>query len=173
MRKWKQWQILFWGGSSKITADGDCSCEIKKHLLFGRKDITNPDSVLKSRDITLPPTVHIVNSSSHVWMWELDHKDDWAPKNWCFRIVMLEKTLETLLNSKEIKPVNSKGYQPWIFIGRTYAEAESPILWRPDTESWLIGKHPDAGKDWGQEEKEVTEDEMVGWHHRLNGHESE
>ena len=108
--------------------------------------------------------------TSHIWMWELDHKESWAPKNWCFWIV-LEKTLESFLDSKEIKPVNPKGNQPWIFIGRTDAEAEAPILWPPDVKSQLTGKDPDSGEDWRQEEKEVTEDEMVGWHHWFNGHE--
>ena len=101
----------------------------------------------------------------------MDHKEGWAPKNWCFWTVMLEKTLESPLNCKEIKPVNPKENQPWIFIGRTDAEAEAPILWPPDAKSWLTGKGPDSGKEWGQEEKRTTEDEMVGWHHRLNGHE--
>ena len=109
-------------------------------------------------------------SSSHVWMWELDHKEDWALKNWCFQILVLEKTLESPLDCKVIKPVNSKGNQPWIFVGRTDAEAEAPILWPPDVKSQLIEKDPDARKSSGQEEKGVTEDEMVGWHHRLNGH---
>ena len=95
-------------------------------------------------------------------MWELDHKEGWTLKNWCFQIVVLEKTLETPLDSKEIKPVNSKGNQPWIFIGRTDAEAEYPMLWPPDIKSRLIGKDPDAGKDWGQEEQGMTEDEMIG-----------
>ena len=112
-------------------------------------------------------------SSSHVWIWELDDKESWAPKNWCFRTVVLEKTLESPLDSKEIQPVNLKGNQPWIFIGRTDAEAEAPILWPPDVKNWLIGKDPDAGKDWRQEEKGMTEDEMVGWQHRLDGHELE
>ena len=112
-------------------------------------------------------------SSSHVQMWELDHKEDWAPKNWCFSTVVLEKTLESPLDSKQIKPVNPKGYQPWIFIGRTDTEAEATILWPPDMKSWLIVKDSDAGKDWRQEEKGTTEDEMVGWHHWLNGHEFE
>ena len=103
-----------------------------------------------------------VFSSSHVWMWELDHKEGWALKNWCFQTVMLEKTLDNPLDSKEIKAVNPKGNQPWIFTGRTGAEAEAPILWPPDAKSWLIRNDPDAGKDWGQEEKRVTEDEMVG-----------
>ena len=103
-------------------------------------------------------------------MWELDYKECWAPKNWCFWIVVLEKTLESPLDCKEIQPVHAKGDQSWVFIGRTYVEAETPILWPPDVKTWLIGKDPDAGKDWGQEEKGMTEDKMVGWHHRLNGH---
>ena len=110
-------------------------------------------------------------SSSLVWMWELDHKEGWAPNNWCFWTVVLEKTLKSPLDSKEIKPVNSKGNQPWIFIGRSDAETTAPILWLPGAKSWLIGQDPDAGKDWRQEEKWVTEDEMVGWYHRFNGHE--
>ena len=110
-------------------------------------------------------------SSSHVWMWELDCKENWALKNWCFCTVVLEKTLENPLDSKEIQPVHPKGNQSWIFIRRTDAEAETPVLWPPDVKSWLIGKDCDAGKDWGQEEKGTIEDEMVGWHHRLNGHE--
>ena len=109
--------------------------------------------------------------SSHVWMWELNHKETWATKNWWFWTVVWEKTLESPLDCKEINPVNSKGNQSWIFTGRTDAEAETPILWQPDAKNWLIGKYPDAGKDWRQEEKGMTEDETVGWHHRLNGHE--
>ena len=112
-------------------------------------------------------------SNSHVQMWELDHKEGWELKNWCFLIVVLEKTLESLLDSKEIQPVNTKGNQSWIFIGRTGAEAEAPVLGSPVVKSWLIGKDPDAGKDRGQEEKGTTEDKMVGWHHWLNGHEFE
>ena len=104
-------------------------------------------------------------------MWGLDCKEVWVLKNWCFQIVVLEKTLKSPLDSKEIKPVNPKGNQPWIFIGRTDAEAEAVILWPPNAKSRLIGKDPDAGEDWGQEEKGMTEDEMVGWHHRLYGHE--
>ena len=106
-------------------------------------------------------------------MCELDHKGGWMPKNWCLQIIVLEKTLESPLNYREIKPVNSKGNQPWIFIEKTDAEAEAPILWPPYAKSWLIGKDPDTGKDWGQEEKGTTEDEMIGWHHRLNGQEFE
>ena len=100
-------------------------------------------------------------------MWELDHKESWAPKNWCFWTVVLEKTLESPLNCKEIKPVNPKGNESWIFIGRTDAEAETPLFWPSDEKNWLIGKDPDSGKDWRQEEKEMTEDEMVWWHHLL------
>ena len=132
--------------------------------------MTNLGSVLKSRDITLSTEFHLIKavfSSSHVWMW--DHKDIWALKNWSFWTVMLEKTLESPLDCKEIKPVNPKGNQLWIFIGRT--DAEVPILWSP-AKSRLIRKDPDAGKDWRQE-KEATEDEIVGWHHQLNGHEFE
>ena len=106
-------------------------------------------------------------------MWNLDHKEGWVMKNWCFWIVVLEKTLESPMNSEEVKPVNPKGNQPWIFFGRTDTEAEAPILWPPDLKSWLTGKDPDAGKDWRQEEEEATEDEMVGWHHWLNGQEFE
>ena len=104
-------------------------------------------------------------------MWELDHKVSWAPKNWYFWNVVLEKTPESPLDCKEIQPVHPKGDQPWDFFGRNDAKAETPILWPPDAKNWLIGKDPDAGKDWGQEEKETTEDEIVGWHHWLDGHE--
>ena len=106
-------------------------------------------------------------------MWKLNHKKGWAPKNWCFQIVVLKKTFESSTNWKEIKPVNPKGNQFWIFIGRTNAEAEAPILWPPDAKSWLIGKDPDTQKDWRQGEKGMTEDEMIGWHHWFNGHEFE
>ena len=110
-------------------------------------------------------------SSSHVWMWELDCKESWAPKNWCFWTVVLEKTLESPLDCKEVQPVHPKGDQSLTFIGRTDAEAETPIFWPPDSKNWLIWKDPGAGKDWRWEEKGTTEDEMVGWHHRLSGHE--
>ena len=112
-------------------------------------------------------------SSSHAWMWELDHKESWVLKNWCLWTVMLEKTLESPLDSKEIQPVHPKGNLSWIFTGTTDAEAETLILWPPDVKSWLTGKDPVAGQVWRQEEKRVTEDEMVGWHHWLNGHEFE
>ena len=107
-------------------------------------------------------------SSSHVWTWELDSKESWVPKNWCFWTVVLENTLESPLDCKEIQSVHPKGDQSWVFSGR--ADVEAPILWPPDVKSWFIWKDPNAGKDWGQEEKGMTEDEMVGWHHRLNGH---
>ena len=146
---------------------------MKRHLLLGRKVMTNLDSILKSRDITLPnkglSSQGYGFSSGHVWMWELDYKEGWTQKNWCFWTVVL-KTLETPLDCKEIQPVHPKGDQSWVFIGRTDAEAEAPILWPPDAKSWLIWKDPGAGKNWGQGEKGTTEDEMVGWHHRLNGH---
>ena len=110
-------------------------------------------------------------SSSHVWMWELDYKESWVLKNWCFWILVLEKTLESLLNCSDIQPVHPKGNQSWIFIGRTDAEVETPVLWPPDGKNWLTSKDLDGRKDWRWEE--MTEDEMVGWHHWLNGHEFE
>ena len=106
-------------------------------------------------------------------MWELHYKESWALKNWCFWTVVLEKTLDSPLDCKEVQLVHPKGNQSWVFIRRTDIEAETPILWPPDVKSWLIWKDPDAGKDWRREEKGIIEDEMVGWHHRLNGHESE
>ena len=160
--------------ASKITEDGDCSREIRRHLLLGRKAMTNLDTILKSRDITLPTKVHLVKAVafSVVRMWELDAKESWAPKNWCFWAVVLEKTLESSLDCKEIQPVHPKRNQPSIFIGRTDAEVEAPILWPPDVKNWLTGKDHDSGKDWRQEEKVTIEDEMAGWHHWLDGCES-
>ena len=163
-------------GGSKITADGDCSHEIKRRLLLGRKVITNLDSILKSRDITLPTKVRLVKAMIFpvvVYGCELDCEESWAPKNSYFWTVVLEKTLESPLDCKEIQTVHPKGDQSWVFIGRTDVEAETPILWPPHAKTWLIGKDPDAGRDWGQEEKGTTEDEMAGWHHQLNGHEFE
>ena len=141
--------------------------------------MTKPDSTLKSRDITLSTKVRLVKarkttgfSSSHVWMWELDYKESQVPKNWWFWNVVL-KTLESPLDCKEIQPVHSEGDQSWVFIGRTDAKAETPTLWPPHAKSWIIGKSPDAWRDWGQEEEGTIEDEMAGWHHRLDGHEFE
>ena len=108
--------------------------------------------------------------NSHVWVWDLDYRESWVPKNWCFWTLMLEKTLESLLDCKKIQLVNSKGNQSWISIGRTDAEAETPIFWPPDAKNWLIWNNPDAWKACRWEEKETTEDEIVGWHHQLNGH---
>ena len=136
----------------------------------------SPESVLGGRVPEVPQSKPMQStqrygfSSSHVWILELDYKESWAPKNCCFWTVVLEKTLESPLDCKETQPVYHKGNQAWLFIGRIDAEAETPILWPPDAKNWLIGKDPDAGKDWRQE---VTEDEMVGWHHRLSGHEFE
>ena len=162
-------------GGSKITADGDCSHKIKRSLLLGRKAVTNLGSPLKSRDITLPTKVCLVKAM--VFPVVMYGYESWTLKKaecqridpfelWCWR-----KTLKSPLDNKDVKPVNHKGNQSWIFIGRTDAEAETPILSPPDVKNWLIGKDPDARKDWRREEKGTTEDEMVGWHHRLNGHE--
>ena len=158
-------------GGSKIAADGDCSHEIKWRLLLERKVMTNLDSVLKSRDIKDLYSQSYGFSNSHVRTWELDCNEGWPQKNWNVWIVVLEKTFENPLDCKEIKPVNPKGNQSWILIGRT--DAEAPILWPPDAKSWLTGKDPDAGKDWRQEEKGVTEDELAAWNHQLDGHEFE
>ena len=141
---------------SKIPADGDCTHEIKRHLLLGRKAMTNLDSILKSRDITLPTKIHLVKAMVFPEvMYEYESwtikKASWAAKNWCFWTVAFKKTLESPLDFKEIKPVNSKENQSWIFIGGT--DAEAPILWLPDVKRWLIRKDPDAGKDWRQEER--------------------
>ena len=138
--------------------------KLKDAYSFGRKVMTNLDSMLKSRDITLSTKVR------PVVMYGCE-KESWEPKNWCSWAVVLEKTLESPLDCKEIQPVYPKGDQSWVFIGKTDVEAETPILWPPDGKSWLIWKGQDAGKDWRQEEKGMTEDEMIGRHHQLNGHE--
>ena len=162
-------RLYFWG------LQGNCiwwlqPLVINECLLLGRKTMTNLDTILKSRDIT---SQSYGFSSSHVCMWELDYKESWAQRNWQLWTLMLEKTLESPLDCKEIQPVNPKGNQSWMFIESTDAEAETPILWPPDVRNWLIGQDPDARKYWRWEEKGMTEDEMVGWHHRLNGHEFE
>ena len=161
---------------SKITADGDCSHEIKRCLLLGRKAMTNLDSILKNRHYFAnkgPSSQSYGFSSGHVWMWELEYKENWVLRNWCFWTVVLEKTLESPMDCKEIQPVHPKGNQSWIFTERTDAKVETPILWPPYEKNWLIGKDPDAGKDWRQEKKGMTQDEMVGWHHRLDRREFE
>ena len=147
------------------------------YSLEGKKAMINLDSILKSRDITLPTKVHLVKAMVFPVVmygcksWTI--KESWGPKNWCFWTVVLEKTLESPLECKEIQPVHPKGNQSWIFTGRTDVEAETPLLWPPYAKSWLIWKDPDAGKDWRQEEKETTENEMVVLHHQLDGHEFE
>ena len=146
------------------------ACSFKESYDRPRKHIKKQRHYFADKD---PSSQSYSFSSSHVWMWELDHKESWALKNWCFWTVVLEKTVECPLDCKEIKPVLFLRKSSWIFIGRTDAEAETPILLPPDVKSWLIWKDPVAGKDWGKMEKGMTEDEMVGWHHQLNGHEFE
>ena len=166
----KQWQTIFWG--SKITADGDCRHKIKRRLLLGRKVITNLDSILKSRDMTLSTKVHLVKAMAFPVVmygcesWTMKKDECWridAFELWCWRRLL------SPLDCKEIQPVHPEWDQSCLFIGRTDVEAETPILWPPDAKSWLIWKDPDAGKDWGQE-KGMIEDEVYGWHHWLNGH---
>ena len=172
--QWKQFQTFFLG--SKITADGDCNHDIKRRLPLGRKVMTNLDSILKHRDYFANKGLSSQGygfSSGHVWMRQLDCEEIWVPKYWCFWTVVLQKTLASPLDCKEIQPVHSKGDQSWLFFGRTDAKAESPVLWPPHVKSWLIWKDSDAGRDWGQEEKGMAQDEMAGWHHWLDGHESE
>ena len=148
---------------SKITADGDCGHEIKRRFLLGRKVMINLNSILKGRYIPLLTKVHRVKAMVFPVVkyrcWELVHKEDWAQKNWYFWDVVLEKTVESPLDCKEVKPISPKGNQPWIFTGGT--DAAAPIIWPPDMKSWLFGKVPDAGKDWKQKGKRVAEDEMV------------
>ena len=166
--------FIFWG--FKITADGEYSHEIKRCLLLRRKAMTNLESILtKQRHYFAdkgPSSQSYGFSSSQEWMWQLDYKESWVLKNWCFWTVVLEKTLESFLDYKEIQPVNPKWNQSWILIGRTDAEAEATILWPPVSKNWLIGKDPDAGKNWRQK-KGMTEGETVGWYHLLNRHEFE
>ena len=168
-KKWKQWETIFWGlqnycrwwlqpWNEKILAPWKKSYDQPRQLIKKQRHyFANKDPFSQSCGF----------SSSHVWMWELDYKESWALKNWCFWTVLLEKTFQSPLDSKEIQPVHPKGNWSWIFIGRTDAEAETLILWLPDAKNWLIGKDPDAGKDWSWEEKETMEDELVGWHHQL------
>ena len=159
---------------SKISADGACSHKIKRHLLLRRKAVTNLDSILKSRDITLPTKVHLVKAMVFpIVMYGCESwtiKKGWMPKKWCFWAVLLEKTLESPLDYKEMKPVNPKGNQSWIFTERT--DAEAPILWPPDVKSQLIRKNPDAGEDWGRRRRGRQRTRWL-WHHRLKGQEFE
>ena len=175
-KEWKQCQTLFFWGS-KITADGDCSHEIKRRLLLGRKVMTNLDSIFKSRDITLPTKVLLVKAM--VFPVVMYGCESWTVKKaerqridgfklWCWR-----RLLRVPWTAKEIQPVHFEGDQSWVFFGRNDAKAETPVFWPAHAKSWLIGKDSDAGRDWGQEEKGTTEDEMAGWHHQLDGCEFE
>ena len=170
----KQGQTLFL--VSKITSGGDCGHKIKRKLIWKKSYDQPRQHIKKQRHYFANKGLSSQSpgfSSIHVWMWELDYKDSWAPKNWCFWTMVLEKTLESPLDCKEIHLVHPKGNQSWIFTGQTDTEAETQMLWPPDMKSWLFRKDLDAGKDWRQEEKRLTEDEMVGGHHQLNGHEFE
>ena len=163
-KQWKQCQTLFFLGS-KITADGDCIYEINRRLLLGRKVMTNLDSIFKSRDITLPTKVRLVKAM--VFPVVMYGCESWTVKkaehqSWCFWTVLLEKTFESPLNCKEIQPVHSEGDKLWVLFWRTVAKVETPVPWPLHAKSWLIGKDSDAGRDWGQEEKRTTEDEMAG-----------
>ena len=157
-----KWWLQRWNWKT-IASCRESYDQPRKHIKKQRHYFANKDLSSQSYDF----------SSSHIWMWELDYKESWAPKNWCFWTVVLEKTLESPLDHKEIQLVHPKGDQSWVFIGRTDVEAETPVLWPPDAKCWLIGKDPDAGKDWGKEEKGMTEEDMVGWYHQLDGHEFE
>ena len=171
----KQWETLFfWAPKSlqMVTAAVKLkdACSWKKSYDKPRQHIKKQRRYFANK---CPSSQSYGFPSSHVWMWKLDYKESWAPKNQCFWTVVLEKTLESPLDSKEIQPVHPKRHQSWIFIGRSDTEAEIPILWPPDAKNWLIWKDPDAGQDLRLKEKEMTEDEMVGWHHRLSGHKFE
>ena len=174
-KQWKQWQILFFGAPKSLQM---VTAAMKLKDAYSLKESYDQprQHIKKQRHYFAnkgPSSQIYVFSSSHVQMWELDYKEGWVLKNWCFWTVVLEKTLEHPLDCKEIQPVHSEGDQPWNFFGRNDAEAETPVLWPPHAKSWLIGKDSDAGRDRRQEEKGTTEDEMAGWHHRLNGLESE
>ena len=174
-KQWKQWQTLFWGPPKSLHMVTEAwnqkmLAPWKKSYDQPRQHIKNQRHYFANKGLSSQSNGF---SSSHVWMWELDYEESWVPKNWCSWTVLLEKTLETPLDSKGIQLVHPKENQSWILIGRTDADAETPILWLPDVKNWLIWKDPDARKDWRQEEKGTTEDEMVGCHYRLNGHEFE
>ena len=171
-KQWKQWQTLFWGPPKSLQMVTVAMKLKDTYSLEGsydqpRQHIQKQRHYFADKALSSPGYGF---SCSHVCMWELDYKESFAPKNWCFWTIVLEKTLESPLDCKEIQPVHPTRDQSWMFIGRTDVEAESPVLWSPDVKSWLIGKDPDAGEHWGQE-KGMTEDEMIGWHHRLNGYE--
>ena len=173
-KQWKQCQTLFLGGPKSLQMVTAVMKLKDVCLLLGRKVMSNLDSIFKSRDITLLTKVCLVKAMVFpvvIYGCELDREESWASTNWCFWTMVLEKTLESPLDYTDIQPIYPKADHSWVFIGRTDVQAETPILWPPDVKSWIIWKDPDAGKDWRQEEKGMTEDEMVGWHHWLNGHE--
>ena len=174
-KQWKQWLTLFWGAPKSlqmVTAAMKLkdACSLEERYDQPRQNIKKQRRYFANKCLS---SQSYGFSSGHVWMWELEYEEIWALKNWCFWTVVLEKTLESPLDCKEVQPVHPKGDQSWVFIGRTDVEDETPIHWPPHAKSWLIGKDPDAGRDWGQEEKGTTEDEMAGWHHWLDGHEFE
>ena len=174
-KQWKHWLTLFWGAPKSLQILA-VAMKIKTLAPWKKSYVQTRQHVKKQVHYFADKgssSQRYGFSTSHVWMWELDHKESWVLKNWCFWTVVLEKIPESPLECKEIKPVNPQGSQPWIFTGRTDAEVEAPILWPPDGKNWLIWKDPDARKDERQEKKGVTENEMVGWHHRLYGDEFE
>ena len=171
--QWKQWETLFFGAPKSLQMVTE-AMKLRDAALWKKSYGQPRQHIKKQRHYFANKGLSSQSysfSSSHVWMWELDYKESWVLKTWFFWAVVLEKTLESPLDCKEMQPVNPKGNQSWIFIGRTDTVAETPILWPPNAKTWLIWKDPDAGKDWRWEEQGMTEDEMVGWHHGLNGHE--
>ena len=171
-KQWKQWLTLFFWSPKSLQV---VTAAIKLMFTPWKESYDQPRQHIKKQRHYFGnkglSSQSYGFSIGHVWMWELDYKESWAPKNWCFWTVVLEKTLESPLDCKEIQPVRPKGNLSWVFIGRTAVKAETTVFWPPDVKRWLIWKDPDAGKDWWQEEKGTTEDEMVRWHHWLNGHE--
>ena len=175
----KLWRKLLWRAPKSLQMVVTAAMKLKDTFSW-KKSYDQPRQHIKKQRHYFadkgPSSQNYGFSSSHVRIWELDYKESWVLKNWCFWTVVLEKTLQSLESPrdfKEIQPVHCKRNQSWIFIGRTDVEAETPILWPPDVKNWLIWKDPEAGKDWRQEKKGMTEDKMVGWHHQLNGHEFE
>ena len=174
-KQWKQCQTLFWGAPKSLQMV-TAAMKLKELAPWEKSYDQSRQHIKKQRHYfgnKGPSSQSSGFSSSHVWIWKLDYKESWGPKKWCFWTVVLEKTLKSPSDCKETQLVHPKGNQSWIFTERTDAEAEAPILWPPNAKNWLIGKDPDAGKDWRQKEKGTTEDEVVGWHHQLNGHEFE
>ena len=173
-KQWKQCQTLFLGAPKSLQM---VTVAMKLKDTPWKKSYNQPRQHIEKQKHYFankgPSSQGYGFSSSHVWMWELDCEESWAPKIWCFWTVVLEKTPDSPLDCKEIQPVHSKGDQRWVFFGRNDAKVETPVLWPPHAKSWLIGKDSDARRDWGQEEKGTTEDEMAGWHHRLDGREFE